>query len=101
MGDILLKPIAKIEDLKSIYKGDSYVLAYGEVTGHKHLLIAEPETSFEVLVDNKGNTYIQMSARGKLTHEEHKEITILPDFYVVGNEKEYNYFGLEIQRVID
>jgi hypothetical protein len=41
-GDVILKSVVEPKNLKSIYKGNNFVLAYGETTGHKHLLIAEP-----------------------------------------------------------
>lgn len=101
-GDVILKSIKNIpHNLKSIYKGEKYTLAFGEQTGHSHLLTAEPTTMFEVLEDEKGQKYLKMLGEGKITHEEHKEVKVMPDFYILGQEREYNYFELQPQRVID
>lgn len=100
-GDIILKSIEKPENLKSLGKFSEYILALGETTGHKHTLVAEPTQMFEILEDEKGRKFIQMSGEGKITHQEHKEVKVMPDFYILGNEQEYNYFSQEVQRVVD
>lgn len=100
-GDILLKAVEQPKNLKSFYKGNSFVLALGETTGHKHLLTCEPTTQLEILEDEKGQRYLRMEGNGKLTHEEHKTLEIMPDFYVIGNEQEYDYFTQETNRVQD
>ena len=98
-GDLLLYPTKKAG--KQIYKGEKYVLAYGEITGHKHLLTAEPQTEFEVYQDEQGNTILNLKGKGQLTHEEHKKIEILPDTYKVIHEQEYDYAEQEINLVLD
>jgi hypothetical protein len=101
-GDLLLISATKKEGLKNIFKGKEYVLKYGETTGHSHKLkVLEPITEFEVLEDEKGEKYLKIGAESQLTHEEHKPLTILPDFYVVKEEKEYDYPAEEIKRVAD
>ena len=100
-GDIILRPAKKQEGLKFIGRFKSFVLALGEHTGNKHLLTSCPTTEFEVYQDKGGNYFLNLSGGGKLTHEEHKSIEVMPDFYVVGNEKEYNYWEQETQKVQD
>src|SRR3990167_5849957 len=96
-GDVFLRRVKTLpKNLKKINKGNSHVLAYGEVTGHKHLLtLPRTDTSFEVLEDEKGNMYLRMGADGKLTHEEHKELTIEKGYWIVEHEREYDYFALQ------
>lgn len=102
-GDLLLISTTKKEGLKSIFKGKEYVLKYGEATGHSHKLkTLEPiTTEFEILEDKEGNKYLEIKGQSQITHEEHKPLTILPDFYVIHEEKEYDYPAEEIKRVQD
>jgi len=101
-GDLVIKSI-KIDKskLKFIGKKTSFVLAEGETTGHKHLLEAETGTSFNVYQNEQGQYILEMENAGEITHEEHDTIKLLPDMYVVGSEREFNYFSESTQRVID
>jgi len=100
-GDIIIKQIKELpSNLKTIDKGNKFVLAEGEQTGHKHTLVAEPQT-MEILQDESGRYYIKLSNAATLTHQEHKTITIPEGIYEVGNEREYDYFLEEIRKVQD
>jgi len=101
-GDIILKPIEKLpENLKVVSKENEFVLARGETTGHKHLLVAEEPQSMEILQDKNGRYYLKFYKPVKLTHEEHKTLTIEPGIYEVFREREYDYFEDEINWVVD
>jgi len=100
-GNIMLKSVKIEYNLKPIFEGNSWIIKFGEATGHKHLLTVEPETSFKIFEDKKGQKYLQMTGKGILTHEQHKTIKVLPDFYVIGIEKEWDYFENEIKQIID
>jgi len=100
-GDILLKAIKLNSKLKSLGKFNQYVLAEGETTGHKHTLVAKPQTYFEVLEDEKGQKYLKLEREAELTHQEHKTIKIMPDFYVIGNEREFSYEDQELKKIQD
>jgi hypothetical protein len=98
-GDLSFHPIEKLpENLKKI---NNPILAYGEATGHNHLLVAERENQFEIMEDLAGNRYLQVNEPTRLTHQEHKEITIEKGLYWVRNEREYNYFENATKRVVD
>lgn len=98
-GDLIIKPINKLpENLKIVNKENRFVLAEGEQTGHKHLLVAE---RMEILQDTNGKFYFNFGNSVELTHQEHKTITILPGIYEVGNEQEYDYMLNEIKKVQD
>lgn len=75
---------------------ESYVLALGETTGHKHLLTG----SVSVLNEPDG-VYIEVFEPTNLTHEEHKTITFEPGVYKMITEREFNYFDQEINKVRD
>src|SRR3990167_7670353 len=66
------------------------VLAEGEVTGHRHLLVAEPET--KVRIANDGNGFYLDISGGTATvkHEEHAPITLTPGSYDVVIQIEYD-----------
>jgi len=102
-GDLLLYPIKKEGlKLKKVFEGKKFVLAEGETTGHKHVLTVAPETTkFVIYEDDKGQKYIEMNSQGSLVHEEHKQLTVAPDFYVVKEEQEYSYPDQETKMVLD
>jgi len=110
-GDIFLKKIDKLSaGIKLI---ETNVLALGEITGHKHKLVAEKNTDFRVYQNEDGLIYlevlnpimlyhgteahIEQQLRGleldleKLDlHEQHK---ILPGAYEVPTERDYTPEG--------
>ena len=98
-GDLAIKQITKLPDC--LTKAKDTVLAYGESTGHKHLLIADNPQMIRVLEDKNGNKYLEVKGGAKLTHEEHKTIEIERGFYIVEHEKEFDYFDNEINQVRD
>ena len=100
-GDIIIKQIEELpKNLKVVSKENQFILAEGEQTGHKHTLVAEPQT-MEILQDESGRYYIKLSNAATLTHQEHKIITLPEGIYEVGNEREYDYFLEEIRKVQD
>ena|SRR3990167_1014316 len=100
-GDILIIPTEKRKG-KKVNKGKSYVLAYGEVTGHKHLLTADrQDTSFGVVEDENGNIVLTLGKSGVLTHEEHKKLEIQEGSYLVVHEREKDWFSMATRKVID
>lgn len=98
-GDILIQPYESKEELKSLGEFKSYILAEGETTGHKHLLVSEK--LMEVFQKENGEIVFKLNSPAKISHEEHNEIIIQPGIYEVGNEREFNYFENATQRVVD
>ena len=96
-GDLFLRPVQKIEG-KVIDNKGSFILAEGETTGHKHV-ITSPK--MEIRQADNGRYYIHLEEEGKLTHEEHKTITIQPGDYEVINEREKDWFSLAVKKVVD
>lgn len=87
-GDVLLVEVKSIPGtaFKGVRDNGQIVLAYGEVTGHKHA-IADP--SVEIL-EHEGTRYIRVPAGdAKLTHEEHGSIALAPGSYRIVTQKEY------------
>lgn len=122
-GDVLLKPVSEEvlkevvkkgfssslgESLKKKYSGNSYTVAEGEVTGHSHVLTPkvevldrEDQQLIDVYTSSDGKTYIIPHVLSKLTHQEHKEVDVLPGVYEVVQEQEHDYFSEDNRAVID
>jgi len=97
-GDLMLKRINKLP--KKLKKLNHNVLAHGETTGHRHVLVAERENMIELFEDEQGRMYFKTDG-ATVRHEEHKTITIEPGIYFVEHEQEYDPFSEEIKKVID
>ncbi|MDD3474418.1 MAG: hypothetical protein PHP08_00760 [Candidatus Dojkabacteria bacterium] len=83
-GDILLvKKNVGISKLKKIAE-NQYVLAYGEVTGHSHVMKGDVK-----FYDN-GNGQILCRVKGKaeLIHEEHEKIGVPEGEWLVVRQRE-------------
>lgn len=92
-GDVVLRKVAKIPSEAKLLKGRKE-LAYGEVTGHAHRL--DIGDLFETK-DSK--LYCKIGRKSKLSHEEHKDIMLLPGCYEVVIKRQYTPEGWE--RVAD
>lgn len=93
-GDILLKKINGI-DGKLVGKGKR-VLAYGEKTGHSHVL--DGDISY---YENKDGTLMaQIRSNAELVHEEHKHIGVPPGDYIVIRQRELDIVE-EMQRPLN
>jgi len=101
-GDVLVfSGVAIPENAKpmKIVNG-SYVLAEGEVTGHSHTIEADP-TKVEGF-ESDGAFYLKVkAAQVKVTHQEHKPITLKKDSYQVRIVKEIDPFSEEVHKVRD
>lgn len=63
------------------------VLAYGELTGHAHVL-DRPE-NVTLMEDKKGNLFLSVRQEAAVVHEEHSPITLPPGDYEVVTQREY------------
>lgn len=96
-GDVLIEKISKIpEEVKEAE--DKGILAYGEVTGHKHKL---EDTNIKTFKDKDGNIYFQVEESVKLKHEEHNMLTIEPGIYKSWILKEKDWVSGMVRKVID
>lgn len=99
-GDLSFRATEKIEGELQEHNG-SFVLAIGEHTNHKHIMTVPNIKDMDVYKLADGSMILQLRKEGKLTHEEHKEITFAPGIYKMGFEQEFDYFLNETRRVID
>lgn len=99
-GDISLQPVSETEGEIVKHEG-RFVLAEGETTGHKHVLTVEKPTDLEIRKTADGRFYFDLKASGRITHQEHREITIMPGIYEMTHEREKDWFSLSVRRVLD
>lgn len=87
-GDVLLVRRAKLPAAVAELprEDDAVVLAYGEVTGHRHQLRGPQVTYFR---DTSGHEYVALSAPDRLLHEEHSTIEIPEGVAELGAQVEF------------
>jgi hypothetical protein len=114
-GDVQGTSIKKIPD--GAKKVENTPIAYGEISGHVHILTGEVEmyedTNFryanvkgkkgarlqhvaEVLINPKN-----MVSTEELQIADHKPILLPPGFYKFGIQKKYNPFSKVFEKVVD
>lgn len=94
-GDVFLNKIEKLPELetKEIYSvgGQSeaghIILAFGEVTGHKHAIHSKNAILFKAKHENK--FFLMVMKPVDLIHEEHSTITLPVGNYEVIKQREY------------
>lgn len=69
------------------------VLAEGEATGHAHRIDVG-----ELFETKDGGLYLKVSAMTKVSHEEHKTITLNPGVYHVTQKRAYTPEGWQTVR---
>ena len=103
-GDVKIKMISKLPEGKQSDVKDNgvAVLAYGEVTGHKHQVIKGQVNFFTIgdSVNMFSPKYLEvLSDTAIIVHEEHTEIPLVKGLYEVTIQREY--FPEEIRNVAD
>lgn len=76
------------------------VVAEGEVTGHKHVIVKETEDAVIDFGQDQNGYYLNVKkGNAVITHEEHKHQTLGEGLWFVG--KQWEYSNLEDRQVID
>lgn len=98
-GDVGIRQVKAIPKEAKVLdtKGEPIVLAYGEVTGHKHQ-IADLE-SVAILQTADGRRFLKVTDSAGLVHEEHARIDLPAGNYEVIQQREYS--PEEIRNVAD
>ena len=94
-GDVLIRSVDSLP--KHITKKPHTIVAYGEVTGHKHEVMGDGVEVFEC----DGVLYVSAPHGGTIRHEEHHSIEIPPGYYSIGIVREYDHFLEESRSVAD
>ena len=112
-GDVNLIPIQNIHKevmdkigniLEKEYKEYSdLTIAYGEKTGHSHVATTtNPDDKFRVVESNGLRFFIvNDKPKVKLTHQQHGVLTLFPEIYVQGPERELDWFSNVERKVVD
>ena len=100
-GDLSFHPLERLpEGLKRVEYDGSFVLAYGEHTGHKHV-ITSPKGGLNIFQDVQGRYVLEARKPATITHEEHSAITLIPGIYQQEQEQERDPFLERIRKVSD
>ena len=91
-GDVLLTRVASIPAgaKEANHAQDGIVLAWGEVTGHRHLVLTEDKAPKARMWDAGAERYLQVLETTALQHEEHAAIPLEPGVYKVTAQREYH-----------
>ncbi len=77
------------------------VLAYGEVTGHKHVVMPDTEETVIVYGENGGGKFMEISGgTATVRHEEHAPITLPSGKYFVHIQREYDPEAYRRERMV-
>jgi hypothetical protein len=102
-GDVLIRPVAEIpEALRPVPRDKGRViLAYGEVTGHAHVVLGEVEFLAQDL-DEMAARFLRVEAEGAtVVHDEHDTITLPAGDYEVVRQREYTSADMGPMQVAD
>ncbi len=75
------------------------IFAEGEVHGHTHATTLGPD--IRTYRDNADALWAEVLSTKKVSHEEHKPITLTPGIYKIGIVREVDPFTEEIRQVRD
>ena len=92
-GDVMLREVREFPKKHyELKKQKDGVLKEGEVTGHFHKFKEEDVEKVQVLVDDKGNKYVDVKEDNtELIHPEHKTIPVKKGRYEVSYVQYYDY----------
>lgn len=96
-GDVLLIPTSKIPEGAKLEKNRKTV-AYGEVTGHHHDLVAPVQTDVEVYA-LEDQLFAKVGSDVQITHQEHAALAVDEGLYEIRIQQEYT--PQEVRRVLD
>lgn len=98
-GDVLIIPVDSVPSNTETVPRDQgrIVLAYGEVTGHAHAIVAP----YAALVAKGAERFLTVKGTKAafLRHEEHREIRLPPGNYQIIRQREYT--PEEVRNVAD
>lgn len=123
-GDISFHPVDKIPTNATKVNHASYIVAYGEATGHHHELNRGGAGAWECAQDavdavensarsrvgvpkitvhtcDDGRRFVELDYSTPLDHPEHGLLTLEPGIYEIKEERTFDYFENSIKKVID
>lgn len=100
-GDVPIYPYAGEFIGEKIKHNGSLTLALGEATGHHHTIYVPKIEDMDAVKTLDGGWLLTLRTDGVLKHQEHLPVTVPAGTYRIGHEREYDWFSLAVQRVID
>jgi hypothetical protein len=100
-GDVILRQATIPAGAKKSerVRGNDYILADGEVSGHAHKIKADKHID---LLEYEGKIYLRVkTAPAPVTHEEHHVIIVEPGDYEVYQVRERDHFNKMTRKVMD
>ena len=88
-------------NMPQVINGNTYVVALGETTGHRHVLTMEKPDTLSLKELNDGTVLMVLGSKGTITHEEHGPLTIFPGAYIKMIEREFNPLSKEVFQSLD
>jgi hypothetical protein len=90
-GDVLIERVAALpEKLEPVPRDRGrLVLAYGEVTGHAHVVEGPAELFVESDLKELEDRFLRVETEAAVVHEEHGTVTLPPGDYAVRRQREY------------
>jgi len=100
-GDVLIERIDEIPEEAQLTRDESrIIIAYGETTGHSHVVESPGAKLFAIDRDTEiEEHYLALEQQADLVHDEHDTVTLPPGKYRVHRQFEHEPAGA--RRVID
>jgi hypothetical protein len=91
-GDVFLERVSSLPAKAVRLSRDQgrLILAYGEQTGHAHVVETDADVVEAFLAELDGQTYLSVPASARVVHEEHGTIPLPKGVYKVVRQREYN-----------
>lgn len=101
-GDVCLREVQELpKNAQLKVKTNKHIVAWGEFTGHNHLLATKEKTKDLEIYDVDGVAYLVVNRVATITHQEHKMLEVPKATYQVVIEREYDPFMEQIRTVKD
>lgn len=100
-GDVIVFCEKAPEDFETWPKVKDNCLAYGEATGHAHVIVGD-ESAFDLRENPQTKArHLRVVKPVMLKHQEHRGVEIPPGEYRIGIQREYSPFDKLVRRVVD
>ena len=101
-GDLSFHALKELpKNLKEIKHDGSFILAFGEATGHHHKITVKDKDDLKIYQDAEGRYIMDVKGEATLTHQEHDTITFASGVYIQEIETERDPFLDTIRQVKD
>lgn len=98
-GDVRLRQVEKLPQGAKLQPRSEkeWILAEGEATGHLHRVEAEDAQLYKY----EGVLYLHAETQVRVTHEEHRPVTLTPGIWRVGRVREKDMLEGFVRQVLD